>query len=102
MRQEILMGPERRRRWPDEEKIAIVREAGRGDLSVAAVARRHDIMRQHIYQWRAALRQGRLINGSVIGFLPVEISDDGARSDPDAGHAGHDVQIEVVLAKVRL
>ncbi len=37
MRQEILMGPERRRRWPDEEKIAIVREVGRGDLSVAAV-----------------------------------------------------------------
>ncbi len=59
MRQEILTGPERRRRWSDEEKIAIVREAGRGDLSVAAVARRHDITRQHIYQWRGALRQGR-------------------------------------------
>ena len=27
MRQEILTGPERRRRWSDEEKIAIVREA---------------------------------------------------------------------------
>ena len=102
MRQEILTGPERRRRWSDGEKIAIVREAGRGDLSVAAVARRHDITRQHIYQWRGALRQGRLIDDRVIGFLPVEVSDDPTGPDPDAGHAGHDVQIEVALAKDRI
>ena len=77
MRQEILTGPERRRRWSDEEKIAIVLEAGRGDLSVAAVARRHDITRQHIYQWRGALRQGRLIDDRVIGFLPVGVTPAG-------------------------
>ena len=105
MRQEILTGPERRRRWSDEEKIAIVREAGRGDLSVAAVARRHDITRQHIYQWRGALRQGRLIDDRVVGFLPVEVSDDPAGPDPYAGHArhaGYDVQVEVGLVKDRM
>jgi transposase-like protein len=36
--------------------LAIVEEVGIDGLSVSDVARRHDITRQHIYQWRAELR----------------------------------------------
>ena len=31
MDQEILSGPERRRRWTDEQKLSILREAGQGE-----------------------------------------------------------------------
>lgn len=81
-RAEILTGPERRRRWSDEEKIRIVREAA-GGASVAEVARAHDITRQHIYQWRSAMRVGRLVphEMGIAGFLPVEVS-----GLPGSGH----------------
>ena len=58
--QEILIGPERRRRWSDAEKIAIVVEAAEPGVAVAEVARRHGLSRQQIYQWRSAMRRGRL------------------------------------------
>ncbi|MEL7445463.1 MAG: transposase, partial [Pseudomonadota bacterium] len=50
MSQEILVGPERRRRWSDGEKIAILIEAADPEMTVAEVARRHGITRQHIDQ----------------------------------------------------
>lgn len=62
MRQEILIGPERRRRWSDGEKVSIVLEAAEADVSIAEVARRHDKTRQQIYQWRMAMRQGRPVD----------------------------------------
>ncbi len=40
MSQEILVGPERRRRWSDAEKIAIVVEAAEPGVTVTEVARR--------------------------------------------------------------
>ena len=60
MGQEVLVGVERRRRWSDAGKLAIVEEVGIDGLSVSDVARRHDITRQHIYQWRAELRRKTL------------------------------------------
>ncbi|MEM6677131.1 MAG: transposase, partial [Pseudomonadota bacterium] len=53
MAQEILVDPERRRRWSDGEKIAILVEAAAPEATVTEVARRHGITRQHIYQWRS-------------------------------------------------
>ena len=52
MRHEVIIGVERRRRWRDEEKQAILSEVGVNGASVAQVDRAHDITRQHIYQWR--------------------------------------------------
>jgi transposase len=51
-----ILGVERRRRWTDEVKISILHEVGQSGWSVADVARRHDLTRQHIYQWRQELR----------------------------------------------
>ena len=75
MRAEILVGRERRRRWSLDEKLQIVREAFAPGAPVALVARRQDVSRSQIYQWRAALREGRLGDkgGEVVGFVPVEM-----------------------------
>ena len=50
MRQEIIIGVERRRRWSIDQKVSILSEIGVGGAKVADVARRHDVRRQHIYQ----------------------------------------------------
>ena len=57
MRQEILIGVERRPRWFDEQKLAIIKKVGLDGATVADVARRHDVTRQHIYPWGAELRR---------------------------------------------
>lgn len=73
MRQEVLVGVERRRRWFDEQKLSIVKEVGLDGATVADVARRHDVTRQHIYQWRAELRRKNLLSGDAdVTFFPVE------------------------------
>ena len=73
MRAEILVGRERRRRWSADDKLQIVREAFAPGARVALVARRRDVSRSQIYQWRAALREGRLSDkgGEVVGFVSV-------------------------------
>jgi transposase len=75
MRAEILVGRERRRRWSADDKLQIVREAFAPGARVALVARRRDVSRSQIYQWRAALREGWLSDkgGEVVGFVPVEL-----------------------------
>ena len=45
MRGEIL-GAERRRRWSDDEKLAIVRSVGVGGATVTQIAQRNDVTRQ--------------------------------------------------------
>lgn len=74
MRQEVMTGAERRRRWSDAEKRSILGEVGVRGATVAEVARRHDLTRQHIYQWRAELRNRGESLTQDMGFLPVEIS----------------------------
>jgi len=81
---EILTGVERRRRWSSEEKLQILREASAPGSSVGAVARRHNICRSQLYQWRRAFRSGRLGSKSlaVVDFLPVEVCDDSEDEEP--------------------
>ncbi|SFP92340.1 Transposase, partial [Tranquillimonas alkanivorans] len=71
MRGEIL-GVERRRRWSDEEKLAILQSVGIGGATVSQVARLHDLKRQQIYAWRSELKQkGLLPRDAGPVFLPV-------------------------------
>ena len=76
MRAEVLVGPERRRRWTAEQKLRIVREAFERGARVAEVARRRDVSRAQIYQWRAEFGEdGRLTEaGDIVGFVPVEVA----------------------------
>jgi transposase len=65
---EVISGPERRRRWKEEQKRAIVAAAFAPGGSVSAVARRADIGTGQIYRWR------RELCGTVAGFAEVVVS----------------------------
>lgn len=49
-------GPERRRRWSDEERLEILNEAFAPGACVAEVARRRDVSTALVYTWRRKLR----------------------------------------------
>ena len=67
----ILAGPERRRRWSDEQRERILAEAFQPGARVCDVARRHDVARSLIYQWRhTALRQADPV------FVPAVLADE--------------------------
>ena len=71
MRGEIL-GVERRRRWDDDEKLAIVSTVGVGGATVTQVAQRHEVTRQQVYAWRHELKQKGLWSPNAGPlFLPV-------------------------------
>ena len=47
-----LVRVERRRRWSDEEKLAILKETTEPGAIMAMVARRHEIGTGQLYTWR--------------------------------------------------
>ena len=53
----VFSGPERRRRWSDEERLRILAEAFSPGACVSEVCRRHDISTALIYTWRRKLRE---------------------------------------------
>jgi transposase len=65
---EIITGVERRRRWRDEEKLRILAEFDEPGARFIDVARRHDISRGLLWQWRDALRRGKLV-AAAPGFM---------------------------------
>jgi transposase len=56
-RMTVLTGPERRRRWSDDERLKILTEAFSPGACVSEVARRHDVSTALIYGWRRKLRR---------------------------------------------
>ena len=98
MQQEILTGIERRRRWSVEEKVRIVSAAEAEGICVADIARRHDITRQHIYQWRRELRNKGVLPDAPSLLLPLELVADEAperdAADP-GGERDHRVEIRL-------
>lgn len=68
----VLTGAGRRRDWSDEERLEILREAFSPGAKVQHVARRYDISRSLIYQWRkAAMRRVQ------EAFVPAVIDNAG-------------------------
>lgn len=55
-----VLGPERRRRWSTEEKLAIVRESYEPGRSVSLVARLHGVNPNQLFQWRKLHQSGAL------------------------------------------
>src|SRR5213078_901718 len=70
---EIRNGIGRRRRWSDEERGRIVAESYAPGAVVSEVARRHEISPQHLFGWRKAARDGRLVlpADAAATFVPV-------------------------------
>jgi transposase len=98
MRAEVLVGPERRRRWSVEEKLRIVHEAAVPGVRVADVARRREISRAQVYQWRAAAREGRLTapGDGIASFVPVTVAP--LPAAPGQGEAEVGQPVEIGLA----
>lgn len=65
---EVFTGPERRRDWPDERKIAIVAETLAQGVNISEIARRHEINPQQLFGWRKRFRpQAEALLASVDG-----------------------------------
>jgi transposase len=54
-RVEVITGPERRRRWTQEQKRAIIAESLAPGAVVSEVARRADVRASQVYRWRQEL-----------------------------------------------
>lgn len=48
----VFSGPERRRRWSDDERLRILQEAFASGTCVSDVARRHEVSTSLVYAWR--------------------------------------------------
>ncbi len=86
----VFSGPERRRRWTDDERMEILGEAFSPGACVAHVAQRHDVSTALIYTWRRKLCQP--VAGP--GFAEAVVVDDGG-----AEPAEHRPAILVELAR---
>src|SRR3712207_9428815 len=69
---EITTGVERRRQWRDEEKLRILAELDEPGVKFSAVARRHDISRSLLWQWRDARRRGRRV-AETPALVPLQV-----------------------------
>jgi len=69
-RVEVITRVERRRKWTDAEKAAVLAETDAPGTNVAAVARKHGIARSVVYNWRSARRAQAI--AAIPGAGPVE------------------------------
>jgi Transposase and inactivated derivatives len=87
MRQVVIAGPERRRRWAEEERLSILTEAFAPGACVADVARRRDVSTSLIYTWRRRFLEA---NGEPApdetppGFAEAVMIEDGAAASSSA------------------
>jgi transposase len=91
----VLTGPERRRRWSDEDQCRILAAAFAPGATVAAVARQYDVATSLIYKWR------RTVRAHQAGFAEVVVVPD----EPVAASApvAPPTMVELEIAgKVRL
>ena len=97
---EIITGVERRRRWSTAEKLRIVAETEQPGTGIAEIARRHEISRGLLWNWRSQARRGVLRPEAPAVFVPVRVigeqhAEPSAASSPNAGVA--DSRIEIIL-----
>ena len=104
---EIITGVECRRRWRLEDKLRIVAEAEAPGAVVSHVARRHQVSRGLLTNWRQQARRGALLaEHHAPVFIPVQMLPEpfpsvpaptlpGPRGAPEP--AGRDRRIEIAL-----
>jgi transposase len=76
---EVRVRAERRRPWPDEDKLRIVRETLVPGATVQAVADRHGVSTGQLYTWRK-----QLLAMAMSGFTPVEVRPEALPAPPSA------------------
>src|SRR3954452_17549160 len=98
-RVEVITGPERRRRWSEDQKREIVAAGFAPVAVVREVARRAEVSPGQIYRWRQELR------AAASGFAQVLIAssegpDQGTR-EPTCGEPAIEVEL-AGKARVRI
>jgi transposase len=73
---EIITGVERRRRWPLRDKLRIVAELEEPGAIFADVARRNEVSRGLLWNWRRQVRLGLLRPEQPAVLVPVQITAD--------------------------
>lgn len=110
-RVEVFTGPERRRDWPDERKIAIVSESLEPGVNVSELARRHEINPQQLFGWRRRFRtdaEALIATRSTAPacFAPILVETPAASAAvaPPAAAGVNDGSIEIAIgsATVRI
>jgi transposase len=86
---ELFSGPERRRRWSEKQKRALVAAAFAPGAIVAEVARRADVRPGQIYRWRQELR------GGGAGFAAVVVTADADGGPGIASRSGEAIEIQL-------
>ena len=100
MRHEVIVGVDRGGGRTDDEKLSILSEASVHGVTVADVARRHDVTRQHIYQWRHQMRdKGRWPATDRAVFLALDAP---VASEPALQSPATEAEIEVAFANGRV
>jgi transposase len=66
---EVRVRPVRRRSWPDEDKLRMVRETLQPGAVVQAVADRYGVSTGQLYTWRK-----EMLAAAVSGFVPVAVT----------------------------
>ena len=111
---EVITGARRRRDWSDDVKLAIIAESFSTTTSISAVARRHGINKNQLFQWRRQFREGAFeqAGSGRIDFVPVasDPADEtaitvaadpaGAKSDGLAGPAMIEVVVGTMTVRV--
>ncbi|WP_419900304.1 IS66-like element accessory protein TnpA [Roseomonas sp. USHLN139] len=104
---EIITGVERRRHWRGEDKLRILAELREPGVTFAEVARRNEVSRGLLWQWRDALRRGALAAEETT-FMPLRVVSDlpvatppaepTASAIPGSPCACHSDRIEIALS----
>jgi transposase len=85
----LITGAERRRRWSEAEKLAVVAAAFAPGANVSDVARRTDISTSLIYRWR------KDFDPEPGGFARAVLRDERANQQAEAVSAGPVIVVEM-------
>jgi len=104
-RGEVLVGAERRRKWPLTEKLAIVAESFEDGAVVSHVAQRHGLSPQQLFGWRRQIREhvptakeSERLPPEVPVFAPVVVGEQSPRPAlPSTASSTSAASIEIAI-----
>ena len=102
MRSEVLDGPERRRRWSEDEKTTILAELAKPGMRGTEVARRHGVSSGLLYTWRKERRAAAAASATEMPFAPVLLTGPAQAATVAVPTEAQFIEIEVKGARVRL
>jgi transposase len=89
----VLTGPERHRRWREDERRTILAAAFAPGASVAEVARRYDVATSLIYKWR---QHALSANNGEASFAPaILVADSTPPPGTVASEDGTSISVEL-------